>query len=149
MSTDPLRIERRHTQRFSYHLPVSVRLPGKDQEGYGFTQDLGARGALFYTEFPLSEGDAVELTLQMPSEITLAEAMRVRCIGKIMRSMAPTGGTARGIAVHFERYEFLPEAEKVEGSGAFDRVSSLHSEAAREDIRLAPSSNSLRNVLRS
>jgi hypothetical protein len=122
MSTDPLRIERRPRQRFSFSLPVSVRLAGGDREGHGFTQDLSARGALFYTEFPLSEGDAVELTLQMPAEITLAEAMRVRCCGHVKRIMPPAGGTARGVAVHLERYEFLPEAEALaKGSGAFGR----------------------------
>jgi hypothetical protein len=148
MSTDPLRIERRQTQRFSFHLPVSVRLAGGEQEGYGFTQDLSGRGALFYTEFPLAEGDAVELTLLMPAEITMAESSRVRCLCKVMRILPPTGGTACGVAVHFERYEFLPEAEKVKGSGAFGRVSGLHQETPRQDIGLALPHKSSRNALR-
>jgi PilZ domain len=148
MSTDPLRIERRQTQRFSFQLPVSVRLAGTEREGYGYTQDLSGRGVLFYTEFPLAEGDAVELTLQMPSEITLAEAMRVRCIGKVTRIIPPAGGTASGVAVHFERYEFLPEAEKVEGSGTFSRVSGLQPDAPRQEIRLGLAGNSTRNSLR-
>ncbi len=67
MSTDQVRLERRAAQRFAFHLPVSVRLAGTDREGYGFTQDLSAQGALFYTDFPLSQGNAVELTLVMPS----------------------------------------------------------------------------------
>lgn len=147
MSTDPLRIERRKTQRFSFNLPVSVRLAGSDHEGYGYTQDLSGRGALFYTELPLAEGDAVELTLQMPSEITLAEVMRVRCVCKVMRITPPAGGTARGVAVHFERYEFLPEAQKLEGSGAFGRVPALHPEQPRQEIGIALHHNSSRNAL--
>jgi len=147
MSTEPLRVERRKRQRFTFHLPVSVRLSGQEQEGYGFTQDLSAAGTLFYTEFPLSEGDAVELTLQMPSEVTLTESARVRCTGRVMRVMPPVGGTACGVAVHFERYEFLPESHKVEGSGAFDRVSGVPQEAPRQEIGMAPHSYSSRNPL--
>lgn len=124
MSTDPLRIERRHTQRFSFQLPVSIRMAGSDCEGYGFTQDLSLRGAFLYTDFPLSEGDAVELTLKMPSEITLTEATPVRCSGRVKRIVAPAGGTAHGVAVHLEKYEFLPEAENAKSAGI--RVTNLH-----------------------
>jgi hypothetical protein len=34
---------------------------------------------------PLSEGAEIELTLKMPSEITLGESMRVRCRGRVLR----------------------------------------------------------------
>ncbi len=60
-----------------------VRLAGIDREGYGFTQDLSGRGVFFYTDFQVAEGDAVELTLVMPAEITLTENMRVRCRGQV------------------------------------------------------------------
>jgi len=127
MSTDPIRLERRAAQRFAFHLPVSVRLTGADAEGDGFTQDLSARGAMFYTDFPLAEGDAVELTLVMPSEITLAENMRVRCRGRVVRIVRPVAGNRSGVAVHLERYEFLPEAKTVtEVSSSFGRISALH-----------------------
>ncbi len=125
MSTDHTHVERRAAQRFDFHLPVSVRLAGGDQEGHGFTQDLSARGALFYTDFALSEGDAIELTLVMPSEITLAENMRVRCRGKVVRISRPAVGARAGIAVLLEGYEFLPEAA-VEASDNFGRISALH-----------------------
>jgi len=110
MTTSQVQIERRSTQRFDFHLPVSVRLAAKpDEEGTGFTQDLSARGALFYTDFPLSMGDAVELTLVMPSEITLAENMRVRCRGKVVRVCPPAAASKSAVAVQLEGYEFLPE----------------------------------------
>src|ERR1700690_841470 len=109
MSTDQVRFERRATQRFDFHLPVTIRLADSDSEGYGFTQDLSVRGALLYTDFAVSEGDAVELTLVMPSEITLAENMRVRCRGKVMRVCTALTGTKFGVAVHLEGYEYLPE----------------------------------------
>jgi hypothetical protein len=145
MSIDQVHLERRATQRFDFHLPVSVRLAGSDREGQGFTQDLSARGALFYTDFRLSEGDAVELTLVMPSEITLAENMRVRCRGKVVRVAPPAPGTSSGVAVHLEGYEFLPQAETVaETSGSFDRISALHGHHKEEESEATP--RTVRNV---
>jgi PilZ domain len=122
-------LERRAAQRFGFSLPVSVRsvIPQGEGQGQGVTQNLSARGAFFCTDFSLTEGDAVELTLVMPSEITLAENMRVRCRGKVMRVVPPSSGTRFEVAVHLQGYEFLPEAETVtEASRAYDRISGLH-----------------------
>src|SRR4029077_2663389 len=76
VNTTQVHVERRAAQRFEFHLPVSIRVAGRDAEAHGFTRDLSARGAFFYTESALTEGDSVELTVTMPSEITLAENMR-------------------------------------------------------------------------
>ena len=127
MNTDQGHLERRAAQRFGSHLPVSVRLASTEPEGHGVTQNLSARGAFFYTDFSLSVGDAIELTLVMPSEITLAENMRVRCRGKVMRVVPPLSGTTFEVAVRLHGYEFLPQAETVtEASRAYDRISGLH-----------------------
>jgi len=132
MSDDQVvQLERRGAQRFDFHLPVTVRLAGSEREGYGFTQNLSARGAFFYTDFPLAEGNSIELTLVMPSEITLAENMRVRCRGKVMR-VVPTANKAV-VAAYLEGYEFLPQAEGAgETSASYARISALH-EHSREE----------------
>jgi len=135
MNIEPVRIERRHRQRFALDLPVSIRRNGSAGEACGFTQNLSAGGVLFYTDFPLSQGDAIELTLVMPSEITLAEAMRVRCRATVIRVVPPAGGTACGIAALLQGYEYLPEPETlIQGSGAFVRVSPLHEPAPEEAV---------------
>ena len=127
MSTLQGHLERRAAQRFGYSLPVSVRSGIPQGEGQGVTQNLSARGALFCTDFSLAQGDAIELTLVMPSEITLAENMNVRCRGTVMRVVPPLSGTRFEVAVHLQGYEFLPEAETVTGaSRAYDRISGLH-----------------------
>jgi hypothetical protein len=122
MSTDQVRFERRATQRFDFQLPVTIRLADNHSEGYGFTQDLSARGALLYTDFALSEGAGVELTLVMPSEITLAENMRVRCRGKVMRVCTALTGTRFGVAVRIEGYEYLPEITSAAAVFARDSI---------------------------
>jgi hypothetical protein len=127
MTSLPVRHERRAAQRFDFHLPVSIKLPDAGLEGVGFTQNLSARGAFFYADCPIPEGSEVELTFMMPSEITLAENMRVRCRARVLRVLSPAGASKTGIAVQLAGYEFLPaHLQSAEIEGAFGRISSLH-----------------------
>ncbi len=129
MTIPPVGIERRVGQRFPYLLPLSLRQPGTSIEGVGFTQDLSSRGVFFFTSSPLIEGAEIELTLRMPSEITLGESMPVRCRGHILRIVRPSSSDSSqaepkiGVAVRLEGYEYLPESES---SATFPRVSALH-----------------------
>ncbi len=144
MTTPPLGVERRIGQRFAFNLPVSLRDLATAVEGLGFTQDLSSRGAFLFTDMALREGAEVELTLRMPSEITLGENMRVRCRGRVLRIVRPadTGWkpaasaasgtrlaeaveTKIGVAVCLKGYEYLPEME--DSSADFRRISALHS----------------------
>jgi hypothetical protein len=136
MTTPPVRVERRVGQRFSYLLPVSLCDCSSQLQSAGFTQDLSSRGVFFFTDAPLKEGSEIELTLRMPSEITLGESMRVRCRGRVLRVVKPpvnpaqhaTGrdpsGPRLGVAVRFDRYEYL--AEPAEPGSCTSRVAALH-----------------------
>ncbi len=145
MTTSPVRVERRVGQRFPYLLPVSLRQASSEIEGVGFTQDLSSKGVFFFTDAALVEGAQIELTLKMPSEITLGESMPVRCRGRILRVERPTIGFSGnsssradakiGVAVRLEGYEYLPS-----DSFASTRVSTLHPQH-EEDRRLAHSSS--------
>ena len=108
MSTQ-VRFERRASQRFEFQLPVSIRVSGCN--GSGFTQDLSGRGVSFITDMTLVAGEPVELTLMMPSEITLGESMRVRCRGQVTRVQALDIAGKSSVAVHFAGYEYLPVEE--------------------------------------
>jgi hypothetical protein len=134
METSAVQLERRAAQRFPFHLPVSIRVADSDVEGSGFTQDISARGAFLYTQSSVADGVAIELTLNMPSEITLAESMRVRCRGKVLRVAQSTSGDKLGVAVHLESYEYLPD---VGGSDhketSFGRIAALHSASQDSD----------------
>ena len=142
MSTDPVHLERRASQRFDFQLPVLVRPANVDREGYGFTQDLSGRGMFFYTDFEVTEGDTVELTLVMPCEITLSENMRVRCPAEVKRVVRIQ--SRFGVAVHLQGYEFLPKAETAaQVSANFPRISRLH---ATDDAEKSPSMPAARSV---
>jgi len=135
MTTPPVGVERRIGQRFSFNLPVSLREPSSGATGIGFTHDLSSRGVFFFTEMPMQEGMEIELTLMMPSEITLGESMRVRCRGRVLRilrteekSFCPgktnSADNKIGVAVCLSSYEYLPEME--DGSVEYRRISALH-----------------------
>jgi len=100
------RIERRSSQRFSYQVPVLLRVPADGRSGTGCTQDLSSRGALVWTALQLKEGTPVEMVLVMPSEITLAEDMNVCCLGHVTR-LECAEGAKPAVAVRIERYDFL------------------------------------------
>lgn len=145
----PVQVERRVGQRFPFLLPVLVRDISSDVEARGFTQDISSRGVFFITDAAFREGAAVELTLNMPSEITLGNDMRVRCRGQILRVVGPveispalrdqatnTAETKVGVAVRLLGYEYLPDT--VEESAACPRLSALHSHD-EHDERVVPS----------
>ncbi|MGD1214935.1 MAG: PilZ domain-containing protein [Terriglobales bacterium] len=118
MSTDPNRLERRGAQRFEVHMPLAIHFDERTVPA--FTQDLSGRGIFFYVETALPEGAVVELTFTMPSEITLAENMPVRCRGRVLRASASQAGQRSGIAVQLDSYEYLPAGEPI---AQFVRVS--------------------------
>jgi PilZ domain-containing protein len=125
MTADENHLERRASQRFDFQLPISVRLAGTDCESFGFTQDLSGRGVFFYTDLHVKEGDAVELTLVMPSEITLTENARVRCRARVIR-VTPVEQKF-GVAARIEGYEYLPKEESAaQVSANFPRISTVH-----------------------
>ena len=135
MTSSPVRVERRAGQRFPYLLPLSLRQLEGSIEGVGFTQDLSSRGVFFFTNAPLSEGAEIELTLQMPSEITLGESMPVRCRGRALRVVRPatsastsiSGETKIGVAVRLECYEYLSDSSP-ETSSPVSRLRAPHEE---------------------
>jgi len=146
MTTSPVRVERRAGQRFSYLLPVSLCQPAASVQGVGFTQDVSSRGVFLFTDASISEGDEIELTLRMPSEITLGDSMPVRCRGRILRLVRPVAPfqdagnraeTKVGVAVRLEGYEYLSDC--VESSASFARISTLHHHREEEQA-LAESS---------
>jgi hypothetical protein len=135
MNTPSVAVERRVGQRFAFNLAVSLREVSTSLSGLGFTHDVSSRGVFFFTEVPLREGMEIELTLMMPSEITLGETMRVRCRGRVLRILKieekhtdagknhPVDNKI-GVAVCLSSYEYLPEMD--DGSGEFRRISALH-----------------------
>jgi hypothetical protein len=134
MTASPVGVERRIGQRFAYNLPVSLRDISAATEGLGFTQDLSSRGAFLFTDMALSEGAEVELTLKMPSEITLGENMRVRCRGRVLRVVKPAEKGWKP-AASTEIDAGLPEVEAAEVKAV--EVKSIETKSAETKIGVA------------
>ncbi len=95
-------------RRFDIRLPALVKLSGNGfQELLTETQNVSARGVYFYVDRAVTPGSRVEVTLTLPSHITLTDAVRVRFTARILR-VEPYNGTSRvGVAALIEECEFL------------------------------------------
>ena len=136
---NPVRHERRSRQRFEFQIPVALRVNGSDRDEPALTQDLSARGAFLHTDCTVAVGQAVELTLLMPSEITLAESMRVRCRGKVLRVVQRDAVQNKiGLAVELSEYEYLTAKTDTQTHRDFERISPLHEHPFGEDLPATP-----------
>ncbi len=105
--------ERRTEQRFPLRLPVIIKtFEGGLREETSQTKDVSARGAFFFLANRIPEGAPVELTLTLPSEITLTESIKVRCKGRVVRVIDGVGGDKVGTAVIIEQYDFAHETHQ-------------------------------------
>ncbi len=100
-------VERRATRRFSLRLPVAVKHPVQGDVS-AYTRDVSSRGICFYIPTPLEVGAHLEFTLTLPPEITLTEAIRVRCSARVVR-VEHAEGEGVAVAAVIDRYEFLAD----------------------------------------
>lgn len=107
-SATPAAVERRTTRRFALRLPVSVSHPQKGEIS-AQTRDVSSRGICFYVDASLVPGSDLEFTLTLPPDVTLTEAIRVRCKSRVLR--VEPGPDSQGIAVAaiIDHYEFLTD----------------------------------------
>ena len=100
--------EKRTTRRFSLDLPVSVKfLDNGQRELAGHTRDVSSRGVFMYLDTDITAGAPIEFIMTLPPEITLADPIRVRCKGQILRVDKASEG--QGVAVTIEKYDFVGE----------------------------------------
>ena len=120
--------EKRTTRRFSLDLPISVKFldNGNGQrELAGHTRDVSSRGVFMYLDTDITAGAPIEFVMTLPPEITLAEPIRVRCMGKILR----VDKVAQGQGVAGYGYQALTGTSQLNnGAGVFARASGANAE---------------------
>jgi hypothetical protein len=100
--------EKRSTRRFSLELPISVKFVNNSrQELGGRTRDVSSRGVFMYLDTEMSEGAPIEFVMTLPTEVTLAAPIRVRCTGKVLR--VTRAEQEQGVAVAIDKYDFVSE----------------------------------------
>jgi|SRR5215831_13118656 len=104
--------ERRAARRFLMRLPLTVRWSDETVVGEAATEtrEVSSRGIYFRLPKGLKNGSPVEIVMTLPHELTQAGPVRVRCLGRILRSTADYSGEV-GVAAAIERYEFLRNGE--------------------------------------
>ncbi len=99
--------ERRAAQRFKLALPLVVRWQAESAGGVVTeTRDVSSRGVYFLVPGAVQKDSPVELVMTLPHEVTLVGPVRVRCLGRVVRTEVRNGGRVGVVAV-IERYEFL------------------------------------------
>lgn len=100
--------EKRSTRRFALDLPITIKFSDTaKQEASGRTRDVSSRGVFMYLNSDLAEGAAVEFVMTLPTEVTLADPLRVQCSGRVLR--VEKKAAEQGIAVAIEKYDFIRE----------------------------------------
>lgn len=100
--------ERRTARRFLMRLPLTVRWTDESVVGEAMTEsrEVSSRGLFFHLPKGLKSGSPVEIVMTLPHELTQAGPVRVRCLGRVLRSSQEDAGTV-GVAAAIERYEFM------------------------------------------
>jgi hypothetical protein len=104
----PIPVEKRATRRFALQLPVSVKHPQRGEIA-AQTRDVSSRGICFYIDTSFAVGSNLEFTLTLPPEVTLTEAIRVRCKARVVRVEPGAEKESIAVAAIIDRYEFLSD----------------------------------------
>jgi hypothetical protein len=100
--------DKRTTRRFSLDLPISVKfLDNGRRELAGRTRNVSSRGVFMYLDTEIAAGAAIEFVMTLPPEITLSDAIRVRCTGKVLR--VDKVAQEQGVAIAIDKYDFVSE----------------------------------------
>ena len=104
--------DKRRARRFPMTLPVAVKIeetPGHDRTVH--TRNVSSSGVYFEFASPLNIGTPLEFVLTLPEQITKGSAVRIKCVGKVVRVDHVRGdGESLSVAATIERYEFLRES---------------------------------------
>jgi hypothetical protein len=97
--------EQRKTQRFDLKLPFELIRAGDRTKVLGETRNVSSCGVLFTADHPVPLGESVEYVITFPKTPGTRVAVRLRCMGKVLRE-----DDTSAYAATLERYEFLREA---------------------------------------
>lgn len=95
-------IEQRKNQRFDLRLPFEIIGGAGRSKSKGETRNVSSAGVLFTSQAPIEIGESIEYLITFPKVPGSRVDVRLRCVGKVVRS-APQSA----FAATLERYEFL------------------------------------------
>jgi hypothetical protein len=94
--------EQRKHQRFDLRLPLEIVVGDAKNKAKGETRNVSSCGVLFTSKVPVEVGSSIEYLITLPKAPGTRAEVRLRCVGKVVR----TDEQAR-FAATMERYEFV------------------------------------------
>jgi hypothetical protein len=111
-------IDKRAIRRFALQLPVTITgHSGESMEATAESRDVSSHGICFYCDTAMEPESAIEFTLTLPSEITMAEPLSVRCFGTVVR-VERQEAKRFAVAAAISNYEFLSDCVQEVVAGA-------------------------------
>jgi hypothetical protein len=104
--------DRRATRRFALQLPVTLtENSGVAMRAMAQMRDVSSHGICFDCDIPLELSTSIEFIVTLPAEITMTEAIAVRCRGMVVRAERGQEGKFK-VAAAIDHYEFLAEGSR-------------------------------------
>ena len=94
--------EQRKHQRFDLRLPLEIVAGDAKNKAKGETRNVSSCGVLFASKVPVEVGSSIEYLITLPKAPGTRAEVRLRCVGKVVR----TDEQSR-FAATMERYEFV------------------------------------------
>jgi hypothetical protein len=94
--------EQRKHQRFDLRLPFEIVGGEAKTKSKGETRNVSSCGVLFTSPKPVEIGESIEYLITLPKASGTRADVRLRCVGKVVRS-----DTESAFAATLERYEFV------------------------------------------
>ena len=95
-------MEQRKNQRFDLRLPFEILDDATKTKTKGETRNVSSSGVLFTAKAPVEIGASIEYMITLPKAPGTRSDVRLRCIGKVVRSEQ-----SLRFAATLERYEFV------------------------------------------
>ncbi len=111
-------MEQRRTQRFQLNLPLHILQVGEQRIHRAVkTRDISTGGVCFFSDNTVEIGERIEYLITLSGT---TPAVRIRCLGKVLRSEKCEETTADSfeVAVTMDRYQFVKPGEVFEATAA-------------------------------
>lgn len=106
-------MDQRRANRYAFRMKAKVQTVGTSplsQPIETWTRDVSAKGLFLELDQPMAEGTQIQLTLQLPAEVT-GKPVMLRCVSRVVRVVAETKDRV-GVGAVIESYEFVRSVEE-------------------------------------
>ena len=106
-------MDKRRANRYSFRMKAQVDSVGRgelDEPVETWTRDVSSKGLFLELDQRLDEGTRMNLTLQLPSEVT-GKPVLLRCLSRVVR-VIEEGENRVGVGAVIENYEFIRSGEE-------------------------------------